>query len=205
MPIRPTVRTLRPDAITLALVLLLILASYVLGAGLAPRAAAQRDRLLLAAEPAGAVDVLAARAQAARAQAATPNRDENDMVVVVGRIGAIPNPWPDAHPDYPWYPAQASLFLVDRDTARQFAPHMKKHGKQSNCAFCRRLAEKNAHAIAVVNFVDDAGNILPTDARALLDLRDGQEIVVRGRAELLGGTMLVLHADGVYVGPSTGD
>jgi hypothetical protein len=71
--------------------------------------------------------------------------------------------------------------------------------------FCRRLAEKNAHAIAVVNFVDESGNILPADARKLLNLRPGQTIVVRGSAELLGGTMLVVNADALYVRPNTGD
>ena len=76
---------------------------------------------------------------------------------------------------------------------------MKQHGgNTSNCVFCRRLAEKNAHAIAVVNFVDEAGNILPVDARELLALREGQTIVVRGTAKLLGGTMLIINANGVY-------
>lgn len=190
MPIRPTARSIRPDAITLALLLLLALASYVLAAGNAPSADESRDRLVLAAEPAGAKNVLAARASV----------QPGEEIVLVGRIGAMPNPWPDAHPDYPWYPGQASLFLVDLDTARRFVRHIKKHGiDTSKCIYCRRLAEKHARAVAVVNFVDESGQPLPIDARELLDLRFGQTIVVRGRAELLGGTMLVVDADGIYV------
>jgi hypothetical protein len=189
---KPTVRL---DAVTLALVLILILANLVLAADDALRAAVHRDRLLLDAEPAGALDVLAARAQAGQPDAARE-------VVVVGRIGGMPNPWPDSHGEYPWYPGQASLFLADLDTSRQFAGHVAQHGTNtSDCLFCRRLAEKNATSIAVVNFVDAAGHVLPTDARELLDLRAGQTIVVRGRAELLGGTLLVVNADGVYVRP----
>jgi hypothetical protein len=190
---RPNAPTLRLDAVTLALIVLLIVANLVLAAGDARSNAAHRDRLQLASEPAGAVDVLAARARAAQPDAA------DRKVVVVGRIGGMPNPWPDMHADYPWYPGQASLLLVDLDTSRQFAAHMKAHGTNTaDCMFCRRKAEKSATSIAVVNFVDDAGNILPVDARELLDLRAGQTIVVRGTAELLGGTMLVINADGVY-------
>lgn len=192
--------SMRLDTVTIALIVILILANLVLADGVTRSVAAQGDHMRLATEPAGAIDVLAARAQAGQPDAA------DREVVVVGRIGGMPNPWPDAHADYPWYPGQASLFLVDLDTSRQFAPHMKKHGANTgNCVFCRRLAEKNAHAIAVVNFVDESGNILPADARKLLNLRPGQTIVVRGSAELLGGTMLVVNADALYVRPNTGD
>jgi hypothetical protein len=190
---RPSAPTVRLDAVTIALIVILILANLVLaGGGEARLASVQRDRLQLAAEPVGAQDVLAARGSAK----ANPGQE----IVLVGRIGGMPNPWPDTHKSYPWYPGQASLFLVDLDTSDEFMPHMKKHGwDTAYCAFCRRKAEKKATSIAVVNFVDDAGNILPVDARELLNVRDGQTIVVHGTAELLGGTMLVVNADGVYV------
>jgi hypothetical protein len=89
--------------------------------------------------------------------------------------------------------------LVDSKVAKQFAAHATKHGGNHNCAFCQSLARKNAHAIAVVNLVDERGDILPIDARELLDLKEGETVVVRGRAKLLAGRLLVIDADGMHM------
>ena len=160
--------------------------------------AAQRTRLQMASVPQEPASVLAVRKQL-KAEPAQPGAPQARDVTVVGQIGGMPNPWSDTHPDFPWFAGQASFFLVDEKVAAQFASHAKSHGGDHHCAFCQRLAAKNAHAIAVVNFVDEAGKILPIDARELLGLEEHQRIVLRGRAELLGGTMLVIHADGVHI------
>src|SRR6185503_12273009 len=94
-------------------------------------------------------------------------------VVITGQVGGMPNLWPDQHPAFPWYEKQASLFLVDTKVAAQFATHAKNHGGNNhNCAFCQALAAKNAHAIAVVNFVDEKGDIIRVDSRELLGLKE---------------------------------
>ena len=49
-----------------------------------------------------------------------------------------------------------------------------------------------------MNFVDEKGEIIRIDARELLGLKENQTVVVRGKAKLLGGAMLVIDADGVY-------
>jgi hypothetical protein len=160
--------------------------------------AAQRSRLELAsvpAEPAGVLAVI----QQLKAQPAHPGKPPTREVTVTGQIGGMPNPWHDTHPDFPWFAGQASLFLLDNKIAAQFASHARSHGGHHNCAFCQRLAAKQAHTVAVVNFVDEEGQILKIDARELLGLIENQRIIVRGRAEFLGGTMLVIHADGVHI------
>jgi hypothetical protein len=120
-------------------------------------------------------------------------------VVITGQIGGMPNLWPDQHPAFPWYEKQASLFLVDSKVAAQFAAHAKSHGgNHHNCAFCQALAAKNAHAIAVVNFMDEKGQIIRVDSRVLLGLKENQVVTIRGKAKLLGGIMLVIDADGIY-------
>jgi hypothetical protein len=111
----------------------------------------------------------------------------------------MPNVWTDTHPDFPWYAGQASFFLVDKKIAAQFAAHAKQHGGNHNCAFCQSLAAKNAHAAAVVNLVDDQGEILRIDSRELLGLKENQTVVVRGTAKLLGGRLLVIDATGIHV------
>ncbi len=160
--------------------------------------AAQRSRLQLANVPQEPASVLAT-IQQLKAKKSPQGQPASQEVTVTGQIGGMPNPWNDSHPDFPFFAGQASFFLLDSKIATQFAHHAKHHGGSHNCAFCQRLAAKSAHTIAVVNFVDENGEILKIDSRELLGLEENQRVIIRGRAEMLGGTMLVIHADGVHV------
>jgi hypothetical protein len=88
---------------------------------------------------------------------------------------------------------------VDSKVAAQFTKHAKHHGGNHNCAFCQSLARKNAHAVAVVNLIDEAGKPIAIDSRELLGLKANQTVVVRGKAKLLGGRLLVIDADGIHL------
>ncbi|MEX0612174.1 MAG: hypothetical protein WD738_12075 [Pirellulales bacterium] len=160
--------------------------------------AAHKSRLQLDQPPSEPAQVLDVRKQfvAAKKQADAPKTRE---VVVTGQIGGMPNIWPETHPDYPWYQGQASFFLVDNKVAAQFAAHVRHHGGGEACAFCKSLAAKNAHAVAVVNLVDEQGQILRVDSREVLDLKQNQTVTIRGKAKLLAGSMLVIDADGIFV------
>jgi hypothetical protein len=160
--------------------------------------AAHQARLQIADVPKDPQGVLAVQKELAGAkrQAAAANSRE---VVIVGQIGGMPNVWPETHPDFPWYKGQASFFLVDSKVASQFATHAKKHGGNHNCSFCQSLARKNASAIAVVNLTDEQGKTLRIDARELLSLKENSTVVVRGKAKLLGGRLLVIDADGIHL------
>lgn len=158
----------------------------------------QRSRLTVGEEPKNADQVLTVQ-KAMVADASKPNAPQKRDVVITGQIGGMPNLWPDQHPKFPWYEKQASLFLVDNKVAAQFAAHAKSHGgNHHNCAFCQALAAKNAHAIAVINFVDEKGDIIRVNPQELLGLKENQTITIRGKARLLGGSMLVIDADGIY-------
>jgi hypothetical protein len=181
------------------LVLLALGSWAVLGATAAsPVIEAHRSRLELASVPGKPTQVLelVGQLKSRQQQSRSP---QLEPVILIGQIGGLPNPWSDTHPDFPWFAGQASFFLLDAKVATQFADHAKSHGGDHNCVFCQRLAAKSAHAVAVVNLVDDEGATLRIDTRDLFPLREGQSVVVRGRAELLGGTMLVIHADGLQV------
>jgi hypothetical protein len=178
---------------------ILALASMSVCRALEPREiGAHYARLKLAETPKDAEGVLAVQKQlvAAKKQAAAAPSQE---VVVTGQIGGMPNVWPETHPDFPWYKGQASFFLVDSKVAAQFATHAKQHGGNHNCSFCQSLARKNASAIAVVNLTDEEGKTLRIDSRELLGLKENATVVVRGKAKLLSGRLLVIDADGIYL------
>jgi hypothetical protein len=175
----------------------LALAGLCLAAGSVDRAA-QSARLQLTDLPENAQQVLAVQKQLVAAKK-NPNASTASEVVVAGQIGGMPNVWNDTHPDFPWYAGQSSFFLVDTKIAAQFASHAKKHGGNHSCAFCQSLAAKNAHAAAVVNLVDEQGEIMRIDSRELLGLKENQTVVVRGTAKLLGGRLLVIDATGIHV------
>lgn len=158
----------------------------------------QKQTLTLEQPPARALPVLALRKKLESEKHADGSA-KLAQVAVAGQIGGMPNPWGDTHPDFPWYADQASFFVLDAKVAKQFASHAKNHGGDVDCPFCRRLATKSVDAVAVVNLVGDDGKILKTGARELLNLKEGQSVVVRGSAELLGGSFVVINADGIYV------
>ncbi len=160
--------------------------------------AAQRQQFTLAERPADAQGVLDLRRKLDSAKRPDGSARLAE-VVVTGQIGGLPNPWGDTHPDFPWDADQASFFLVDAKVAAQFAKHAKDHGGDVDCPFCRRLATRNVNAIAVVNLVDEQVRIPKVDARQLLDLKPGQVVVVRGTADLLGGSFVVINAKGIFV------
>jgi hypothetical protein len=118
-------------------------------------------------------------------------------VVVVGKIGGMPNPWPEKEPDFPWKKEVATIFLVDPATAEEFGHG--GHDEACDCPFCARKVKDNIDSLAIVNFVDPSGEVLKIGAQLLLDLEEKATVVIHGRARLVGGKMLVIDADGMYV------
>ena len=161
------------------------------------QSAAARQQWTMAEPPPKAADVLDVR-RSLNAKKQPDGSANLAEVTVTGQIGGMPNPWTETHPDFPWYRGQASFFLLDSKVASQFARHAKSHGGHANCSFCQQLAAKNAHAVAVVNFVDAQGKVLKTDARELLALRENQKVVIRGKAQLLGGSFVVITAEAIH-------
>lgn len=114
--------------------------------------------------------------------------------VLVGRVGGGDNET--------WDPDKAA-FLVS-DLALEIVKHDDAHGGSGHddCAFCQAAKEKALESMALVQIVDDSGKVIPTDARQLLGLADGQVIVAEGQGTLEDGT-LVFSAKKVFVRPSS--
>lgn len=159
-----------------------------------------RQKYLLADEPEGAVPVLAVRDQD------LGDSDEGADVVLTGTIGGMPNPWPEQEKSFPWRTGQAVVFVVDPATAQAFVGHVHTP-ESSGCAFCERRAKNMATSVAAVSFGADAtSGAVPIDAQTLLGLREGDTVVIRGKARLVGDKetgLIDVIADGVYVAPRT--
>lgn len=161
---------------------------------------AHRGQLLLTEEPVGALSVLEVR-ELFTADDDADGQQAPQEVVVVGKIGGMPNPWTDTEPDFPFKKETATLFLVDSATTEKFNVAGHGHEEKVDCPFCARAAAENIDAIAVVNFVDETGQVVPIPAQPLLELPELATIVVQGKAHLVGGKMLVIDAASVYVRP----
>lgn len=140
---------------------------------------AERAKYLASVEPAGALPVIAAREQA----------QDDDEVVVVGRIGGSANPWIED---------RAAFSIVD--------PSLKACSdiEGDNCPmpwdYCCET-DKLPGATALVKVVNAQGELVGRDARELLDLAELQTVVVQGKAERDEAGNLTILASRIYVRP----
>lgn len=164
-----------------------------------------RSRFVLRSEPEGAVTPVDWREsqQEQQVEQAEPKEQATDdaEVTLVGRIGGMPNPWPDNEAAYPWRANEATFFLVDPATAAEFSEHAEEAGEEhaADCPFCAREAAQKTDSIVAITFSNESGEPIRIDARELLGVAEGDTVVVRGRlTTLLGGDLLVLKATGLY-------
>jgi len=171
----------------------LVAATLVMVSSAAPPAradvdpAAARGKMLLAAEPAGALTPTAAKAKlAAKDAPAGPQ-----PIVVAGRIGAKGME--------PFLDGKASFVLVEIPAD----DHGAKPGHDAdNCPFCKKRSA-NAPMVAV-QFLGADGQVVPLDARKLFNVAKGTDVVVSGKAVFdpkLAIPVIQLTADGIHVRP----
>ena len=184
---------------------------------------AHRTRLVLDEEPDGAVGVIDVRemlagptveqsdespgdensvdASVTPASLTTGPPTESAEVIVVGKIGGVPNPWKDAQPDYPWTKNQAKFVLADAAAAAEVEAHGSHHHDDPDheCPFCASAADSDA--VAVIRFFDESGKVISIDARKLFEVKEDATVVVKGTARLVGSKegLLMIDADGIYV------
>lgn len=186
----------------------------------ADQAAAYRSRLLLADEPPGAQGVEEVWQALAGTTAENSDADtagspssstistEPRTVLLMGRIGG-PQPDLKSLTDFPWDKGRAAFVVTDPsvadgDFAGGAAPagddsqHSHAHGEAGHdCPFCS-AQQHLARAQAIVQFPDDAGQVIPVDARDLFGLRGDELVVIRGKARLVVG-MLMVDGEALYV------
>ncbi|WP_146573536.1 hypothetical protein [Botrimarina hoheduenensis] len=156
-----------------------------------------RALLQLSEEPVGAQTPLDWRESLGELD---PAVEKDAPILLMGRVGGMPNPWPETETDFPWRRGTATFFLVDPATADEFAEHAGEDGAAhaADCPFCAREAASKANAVAAVTFLGTDGKAAGIDARELFGLSEGDTVVVRGKAKLLGDELLVVEADGLF-------
>ncbi len=170
----------------LGFVVLLVAVTFTLGCGreqgtpsASPDAAASGDKYLLASAPQDAQEVIHLR----------ENAQDEQAVVVAGRIGGSANPWVEG---------KAAFSIVDSS----LKACSDREG--DNCArpwdYCCET-DLLPKATVLVKVVDDAGNLVATDARKLLQVKELQTVVVQGKAKRDEAGNLTVLASGVYLKP----
>lgn len=152
-----------------------------------PRLAAERARYLLVAEPQDPQSILDLRESLAGAGASAQEHE----VVLVGHVGG--------NIEQPWSRGTAQFILADPSlVAAADDPHAG-HACGDDCPYCKKRQEAELSGLALVQFLDDDGSVLPLDVRQLFGFDADQTVVVRGRARLDQAGNLVVAAQGLYL------
>jgi len=137
---------------------------------------AAKAEFLLASEPAGAKGVAEFRRTAA----------DDEQVVVVGRVGGDTNPWVEG----------AAAFLI---TDMSLKPCSEREG--DNCPtpwdYCCDLGVLK-DSKEMVKVVDEQGDLVRTDAKELLGVKELDTVVVRGRTQKDDAGNVTVLAEGVF-------
>jgi hypothetical protein len=133
------------------------------------------EKFVLPSAPENAQGVLAARQAAAG----------GEEVVVVGRIGGSTQPFVEG---------MAAFSLVDNSL--RACSDIPGDQCPTPWDFCCEADLPKARTL--VKFVDESGQVIPTDARTLLGVSELQTVYVRGRAQRDADGNLTVLASGIY-------
>lgn len=143
----------------------------------APTEAESTSEHLLTSEPAGAKEVIQARKSA----------KDDEEVILVGRIGGSENPW---------IQGRAAFSIVDNSL--KACSDIPGDGCDKPWDYCCET-DKLPTAMALIKFVDEEGNLIKSDARKLLNLKELQTVVVKGKAKRDDTGNLTVFASGIFV------
>ncbi len=117
--------------------------------------------------------------------------DDQEEIIVVGRIGGALNPWVDD---------RAAFQIVD--TSLKACSDDKPEGAHTSCPtpwdYCCET-DKLPTSMALVQFADQKGNVLKQDARSLFDLVELQTVVIQGVAKRDDAGNLTIVAEKMFV------
>ncbi len=137
-------------------------------------------KFLLSSAPGEAQDVIPMREDV---------EDEQD-VVVIGRIGGSHDPWVDG---------LAAFSLVDRSLAA--CTDIPGDQCPTPWDYCC-VTDKLPAATTLVKVVDEQGELVSTGARELLGLTELQTVVIQGKAQKDDSGNVTILARGIYVDPT---
>jgi hypothetical protein len=133
------------------------------------------EKYLLAAEPAGAKNVIDLR----------KNARNGDEVVIVGRIGGDVNPWLEG---------KAGFLIADTS----LTPCSARPGDTCDTPWDYCCDSGIGEGRVSVKIVNDQGETVAIDARKLLGLKELDTIVAKGKIERDDNGKFVVLASGLY-------
>ena len=134
-------------------------------------------KFVMAEEPEGAQEAIAARESAA----------DGEEMTVVGRIGGAVNPWVED---------RAAFTIVDNSL--KACSDIPGDACKTPWDYCC-ATDKLPGATVLVKFVDDEGNLVDADARKLLPVEELSTVVGKGKAQRDDEGNLTLLASKVHV------
>lgn len=143
----------------------------------APAGSTATTEILLTSEPAGAKEVIKARESA----------KDDEEIVIVGRIGGSENPWVDG---------RAAFSIVDNSL--KACSDIPGDGCEKPWDYCCET-DKLPTATALIKVVDETGSLINEDAKKLLNLKELQTVVVKGKAKRDDTGNLTVFANGIFV------
>lgn len=135
------------------------------------------SKFILASEPKGGKDVIQVR-QAAK---------EGEEIVIVGRIGGSESPWVNG---------RAAFSIVD--PSLKACSDIPGDACKTPWDYCCET-DKLPKSTALVQFVDESGSPVKSDARELLNVKELQTVVISGKAKRDPEGNLTVQAKKMYV------
>jgi|TARA_B100000809_G_C15014966_1_gene486332 hypothetical protein len=136
-----------------------------------------RSKFLLMVEPGVANNVIEVR----------ENSSDGDNVVIVGRIGGSHNPWIEG---------RAAFSIVDGSL--KACSDIEGDNCPTPWDYCCEIS-KLPTATALVKIVDERGDLVKTDARELLQIKELSTVIVQGKAKRDDAGNMTVLANRVYV------
>lgn len=139
------------------------------------------SKFKLSTEPEDALELIAARETV----------QDQDDVVILGRIGGSLDPW---------VKGIAAFSIVDSSLLA--CSDEKEEGEPCSCKtpwdYCCE-SDKLPKSMALVKFVDDAGKVIPHDAKANFGVKELDTVIVQGKAKRDEAGNLTILASGMFV------
>ncbi len=166
------------------------------GASIDPKVAAElRGKYLLQEEPAdpqGLLDL----SELMKGQ-------EEKPLVVIGMIGGVADPWTKNKTSFiitdpAAVEADESADAKADSKAHAHKGHDHKDHDPATCPFCSKKI-KEPEALALIEFRNSEGKVLPYDAQQLFGVQKQQLVVVKGKVRQDASGYWLVAADGIYV------
>ncbi len=115
--------------------------------------------------------------------------EKGDEFIITGKVGVKDlNQW--------WVDGQAAFWITE--ASQDEANHGGPNHDPASCPFCSR---KYKETVAVIQPVDENGNLVSVDAKTLFNLQAGDLVTVKGKGEIDESGILNVKTSRIYIHP----